>query len=159
MHVTVQCECQISRQTWEVLGRFISLMGQPQVLQHVLHLLLSLRYRSALQQGVEEDMLLYSHADRERQTERLSQYKTVNVIQLHICKLLCYCFCWLQLCWKLNWNYSTSVSQQKIHFVDFSSDKKKSYFSVTANFWLLVWYASPICFQFWYSVARVLTVK
>ena len=48
--------------TREVLGLVVPLVGQLQVLQHALHLPLRLLLGAALQQGVEQDVLLHGEA-------------------------------------------------------------------------------------------------
>lgn len=52
-----------NRPTREVLCFLISFMGQPQVFQHVLNLLLGILAVTSLQQRVEENMLLYCQAE------------------------------------------------------------------------------------------------
>lgn len=69
-----------SKHTWKVLGQYISLVRKTQILQHVLHLLLSLCYWTAFQQRVEEDVLCHSHTDKEQEKDKetgIQLYSTV----------------------------------------------------------------------------------
>lgn len=71
LSVCFLCVCQNARdardskKTWEILGQFVSLVGKAQILQHVLHLFLSLSYWTAFQQRVEENVLCHRHAEEQ----------------------------------------------------------------------------------------------
>lgn len=91
-----------STQTWQILDQFSSFVRKTQILKHVLHLLLCLRYWTAFQQWKEEDMLRHCHAEKtEMQRKTVIEY---NSLLAHYChffpQIYRVTYCWKRmLCW------------------------------------------------------------